>query len=233
MRGGHRQYNTTGMAIFKRLVDILRANINDMLERAEDPEKMLKLMISDMEEALRKATVATAQAMANERRLKAQYERAKALAEEWQSRAEEALQAGNEELALKAVQKKMEYENLAAGYERAYNEARAVTEKLRKQLDTLKVKLEEARTRYTTLIARKKAADVQKEFVKYAGGFGKDVFSKFDKMEERILREEEEAEALVELSRDSVEEEYERMTKERKAQAELEALKEKLGLKGG
>ncbi len=204
-----------------------------MLEKAEDPEKMLKLMIADMEEALRKATVATAQAIANERRLKAQYEKAKALAEEWQGRAEEALKAGNEDLALKAVQKKMEYESLASGYDRAYREAHEVSEKLRKQLDTLKLKLEEARTRYSTLIARKKAADVQKEFVKYAGGFGKDVFSKFDRMEERILREEEEAEALVELSKDTVEEEYEKMEKESKAQKELEALKAKLGLKGG
>lgn len=221
------------MAIFKRLADILRANINAMLEKAEDPEKMLKLIIADMEEALRKATVATAQAIANERRLKAQYEKAKTLAEEWQRRAEEALKAGNEELALKAVEKKVEYENLAAGYEKAYQEAHEVSERLRRELDTLKAKLEEARTRYTTLIARKRAADVQKEFAKYTGSFGGDVFGKFDKMEEKILREEEEAEALVELSKDSVEEEYERMSKEKRARSELEALKEKLGLKEG
>ena len=221
------------MAIFKRLADILRANINAMLEKAEDPEKMLKLIIADMEEALRKATVATAQAIANERRLRAQYEKARALAEEWQRRAEEALKAGNEELALKAVEKKVEYENLAAGYEKAYQEAHEVSERLRRELDTLKAKLEEARTRYTTLIARKRAADVQKEFAKYTGSFGGDVFGKFDKMEEKILREEEEAEALVELSKDSVEEEYERMSREKRARSELEALKEKLGLKEG
>jgi len=226
-------YNTTGMAIFKRLADILRANINAMLEQAEDPEKMLKLIVADMEEALRKATVATAQAIANEKRLKAKYEKALALAGEWQKKAENALKSGNEEMALKALDKKVEYESLAAQYEAAYKEAHQVSERLRKQLDELKAKLEEARTRYTTLIARKKAAEAQKEFVKYSGSFGGEVFGKFDKMEEKILRQEEEAKALADLSGDDIEEEYEKLEKRNRVQSELEALKEKLGMKEG
>ena len=215
------------------MADILRANINALLEKAEDPEKMLKLILSDMEEALRKATVATAQAVANERRLKAQYERAKALAEEWQRRAEEALRSGDEALAMKALKKKVEYEEKAARYEEAYREAHEVSERMRDQLEKLKAKLEEARTRYATLVSRKKAAEAQKTFAQYSGTFGGEVFSKFDKMEDRILREEEEAKALAELSSDTLEDEYEELMKEKKVQSELEALKEKLGLKGG
>ncbi len=221
------------MAIFKKLADILRANINALLEQAEDPEKMLKLIIADMEEALRKATVATAQAIANEKRLRSKYEKARALAEEWHKKAENTLKSGNEDLALKALDKKVEYESLAARYETAYKEAHQVAERLRKQLDELKAKLEEARTRYTTLIARKRAAEVQKEFVKYSGSFGGEVFGKFDKMEEKILRQEEEAKALVELAEDDVEKEYEELEKESRVQSELEALKAKLGIKEG
>ncbi|NPA80571.1 MAG: PspA/IM30 family protein, partial [Thermotogae bacterium] len=221
-----------GMAVFKRLTDILRANINALLEKAEDPEKMLRLIIADMEEALRKATISTAQAMANAERLKARYERAIALVEEWKRRAEEALKAGDEELAMRALEKKLEYESRAAQYLRAYKEAEAVSEKLRNQLDELKAKLEEARTRYTTLIARKKAAEVQKTFAEYTGGFGDEVFGKFERMEERILREEREAEALLELSKDDVEDEYERLERERKLREELEALKSRMKEEG-
>lgn len=206
----------------------MRANINALLEKAEDPEKMLKLIISDMEDALRKATSSTAKAIANARRLKAKYEQATELAKEWQVRAEEALKSGDEELAMKALEKKVEYEGQAQQYLKAYQEAEATVEKLRSQLEQLKAKLEEARTRYSTLIARKKAAEVQKSFAKYAGSFGNEVFSKFDRMEEKILREEEEAEALVDLTRDSVEKEYEEMLRKRKIQQELEALKKKV-----
>ncbi len=220
------------MAIFKRVMDILRANINDLLERAEDPEKMLKLIVQDMEEALQKATVATAQAVANARRLKAQYEKYKELSEEWQRKAEDALKQGDEDLARKCLAKKVEYDGLAKTYMNSYMEAEATAEKLKEQLEQLKVKLSEARSRYATLIAKSKSAEAQKQFAKMAGGFGKDVFSKFDKMEEKILRKEEEAKAMLELSEDDVEKEFEKLQKEKAVDSELEKLKEKLS-KGG
>ncbi|NPB04666.1 MAG: PspA/IM30 family protein [Thermotogae bacterium] len=220
------------MAIFKRLTDILRANLNALLERAEDPEKTLKLIISDMEEALRKATVATAQAVANERRLKAKYEQAYTLAQEWMRKAEEALKSGREDLAIKALEKKNEYESLATRYKVAYDEAHRTAEELKDQLDKLKAKLEEARTRYITLTSRHKAAKVQKEFAKYTGSFGEDVFGRFGEMEERIRMEEEEAKALVELSGDSLQEEYEELEKNRRIKEDLAKLKAKLKREG-
>ena len=82
------------MSIFHRISDILKANINDLLDRAEDPEKMVKQIIADMEEQVRDATEALGQAMASEKQAYAQLEKARSNSREWESKAKTALQAG-------------------------------------------------------------------------------------------------------------------------------------------
>lgn len=84
------------MSIFHRISDILKANINDLLDRAEDPEKMVKQIIADMEEQVRDATEALGQAMASEKQAYAQLEKARSNSREWESKAKTALQAGNQ-----------------------------------------------------------------------------------------------------------------------------------------
>ena len=88
------------MSIFNRISDILKANINDLLDRAEDPEKMVKQIIADMEEQVRDATEALGQAMASEKQAYAQLEKAKQNSREWEDKAKLAINAGNEELAV-------------------------------------------------------------------------------------------------------------------------------------
>ncbi|MBR3921206.1 MAG: PspA/IM30 family protein, partial [Oscillospiraceae bacterium] len=95
------------MSIFTRLGDLLRANINDLIDKAEDPEKMVKQIIQDMDRELVKSTQMLGKAMASERQLEKQMNDAKAKSADWENKAKLALQAGDQELAKKAVEEKL------------------------------------------------------------------------------------------------------------------------------
>ena len=220
------------MSIFKRMSDIIKANLNDLLDRAEDPEKMLKQMVIEMEQSVNKATLPVAQAIANEKSLERKLEKARKDKEDWEQKAVLALQSGREDLAKAALEKK-------AVCDRNYNDllpileqARQTSVKLRQQLDQLKNKLEEARTRQSTLIARSQAAKAQKQIAQSFSGVGTDAFSKFDKFESKIEQLEAEAQAFEQLAGEntSLEDEFKKLTSSSDVDAELLALKAKMGM---
>lgn len=192
------------MGIFSRISDIFKANVNDALDKMEDPEKMIKQMVIEMQEAIAKATSGLATAMAQEKKLERDYKTYQESATNWEQKAMQALQAGNEDLARKALQKKAEAEQQANQYKGMYESAAATTGKLKEQVDQLKAKLNEAKMKESTLIARSQAAKAQKQIAKQVGNFdATSSFSKFDKWEEKILKNEAEAQALGELGADS------------------------------
>ena len=131
------------MSIFARVSDIFKANVNEILDRMEDPEKMVKQMIIEMEEALVKATSALAKAMANERNLRKQQENALSQAKQWEEKAAMALKAGNADLAKQALSKKIIADGQAKQYDAMVGQASSVTSQRRSQLDTLKTRLEQ------------------------------------------------------------------------------------------
>ncbi|MDO1450083.1 PspA/IM30 family protein [Rhodocytophaga aerolata] len=188
------------MGIFSRIADIFKANINDTLDRAEDPEKMIKLMVVEMQEALTKSTSALAQAMGNEKRLERQYQQLQSSSEDMQSKAITALKAGNESLAKTALVKKSQVDTQLAQYKQMYESASATTAQMRAQVDKLKAKLDEARMKESTLIARSQQAKAQTQIAKSLGGFDDNAFAKFDKFEQKVLKSEAEAQAFTELS---------------------------------
>lgn len=188
------------MGIFSRIADIFKANINDTLDRAEDPEKMIKLMVVEMQEALTKSTSALAQAMGNEKRLERQYQQLQSSSEDMQSKAMTALKAGNESLAKTALVKKSQVDTQLAQYKQMYESASATTAQMRAQVDKLKAKLDEARMKESTLIARSQQAKAQTQIAKSLGGFDDNAFAKFDKFEQKVLKSEAEAQAFTELS---------------------------------
>ncbi len=147
------------MSIFHRISDILKANINDLLDRAEDPEKMVKQIIADMEEQVRDATEALGQAMASEKQAYAQLEKARSNSREWESKAKTALQAGNQELAKKALTSKVEIDKNVQSLQASYDQIAAQTSELHARVEVLRQKLEEARQRQNMLIARAKMAE--------------------------------------------------------------------------
>ena len=219
------------MSIFARVSDIFKANVNDMLDRMEDPEKMVKQMIIEMEEALVKATSALAKAMANERNLRKQQENALSQAKQWEEKAAMALKAGNADLAKQALSKKIIADGQAKQYDAMVAQASSVTSQLRSQLDTLKTRLDEARMKQTTLVARAQTAKTQKEFSTVMGSnVGQGAFAKFEKMEKKIEGMEAEAQAFSELSGDApADDPFKDMEKDMQLEAEMAKLMEKMG----
>lgn len=189
------------MAIFTRLADLLKANINDLIDKAEDPEKMLKQIIIDMEEQLDKATQGLGTVMASERQIKKQLETAQADSKLWEDRAKTALKAGNQDLAKQAVNNKLAADESIKKYQQMDDELTKQVDTVRGQVNILKSKLEEASTRQSMLVARAQVADARKNVAKAIGGIDSSgAFSKMDKMEKKISVEEAQADAAFEVS---------------------------------
>jgi DNA repair exonuclease SbcCD ATPase subunit len=112
------------MGFFKRISDIISANLNEMAEHFEDPETMLRQAIREMEESIGEVTGQTAKAMANEKTLSRELERNRAQSAQWQERAKKAVEAGDDALARKALARKNECEKLVAALEDQLTAAR-------------------------------------------------------------------------------------------------------------
>lgn len=192
------------MGFFKRMSDIFRSNVNDALDKAENPEKMIKLMVVDMKESITKSTAALAQAMAHTKQMERKMNFHKQKAAEWTEKAKAALGAGKEDLARQALSKKSVEDANTQQYESMFNQSSATTEKLKQQLEQLKQKYDEAKAKESMLIARSKNADAQAEMAKNIGGFNENSFANFDKFEEKILAKESEAEAYTEMGADDI-----------------------------
>lgn len=220
------------MGIFSRIADIFKANVNDTLDKAEDPEKMLKQMVLEMEESVNKATLAVANAIANEKSLERKLEKARNEKKDWEQKAIQALQASREDLAKAALEKKAIAERNIVDLEPIYQQARATSDKMRTQLNSLKAKLEEARSRQSTLIARSQAAKAQKQIAQSFSGVGSDAFSKFDKFEGKIEKLESEATAFEQLAGENtkLEDEFKMLSTSSNVDADLLELKAKLGM---
>jgi len=220
------------MSIFGRFAEIVKANINDLLDKAEDPEKMIKQMVIEMEEAVNKATMALGKAIANEKTLQRQIEQKKSKAEGYNSKAADAVKAGRDDLARKALERKSILVKSVGELDVAFIEAGKTTEILRTQVDKLKSKLEEARMRESTLIARAQAAKAKKEIAQSISGIGSDAFSGFERFEQKIEKQESEAEAFEELAADSdmsLDRELEQLDMNKTVDDELAKLKESMG----
>lgn len=189
------------MGIFQRLSDLLKSNINDLIDKAEDPEKMVKQIILDMQKELNKSTQALGKAVASERMAEKQYQNSQQISADWESKAKAALAAGNTELAKKALAKKVKADEDTASYKEMYETISKQTADIKEQVETLKSKLDEAKSRQAMLIARSQMADTQKNLAKSVGGFGASSSTeKFNRMEEKIIRKEAEADAFADIS---------------------------------
>ncbi|MDX9758664.1 MAG: PspA/IM30 family protein [Bacteroidota bacterium] len=213
--------------IFARISDIFKANINDLLDKAEDPEKMIKQMVLEMEEAVNKATTAVGSAIANEKMLEKQHAEKKKLAADWHERAVKAVNAGRDDLARQALEKKNMFDKAATDLEMPLAEAQQTATTMRSQLDQLKVKLDEARVRQGTLIARHQAAKAKKQISSSLAGIGDGAFANFDKYEQKVLKAESEAEAMSQIAGDStsLDEEFKKLEAGSSVEEELALLK--------
>jgi phage shock protein A len=189
------------MGIFERIKDLVKSNINDLIDKAEDPEKMLKQIIIDMEQGLDKAVEGLAQTMASEKQMARQLEAARQQSADWEAKAKLALGKGEQELAKQAVANKLKSDGNVQQYEKMHATLAAQVQTMRVQVDELKAKIEEARGKQAMLTARAQMADTQKQFAKSMSGTdSKSAFAKMEKMERKIEQSEAEAQAYAELN---------------------------------
>ena len=192
------------MSIFKRMSDIIGANVNDLLDKAENPEKMIKQILREMEQGIQTAKRSTADAIAAEKKLKKELEQNKRLASEWHNKAIQAVDADRDDLAKKALARKKEAENLLPSLAAQYAQAEEVCANMKRTLHALESRRAEARRRQTTLLVRKQAAKAQQVLARGTAigdaDKGLQAFSKFDAMERKIEDEEMKAEAMMELA---------------------------------
>jgi phage shock protein A len=221
------------MAIFERLGDLLKANVNDMLDKAEDPEKMVKQIIIDMEAQVNEATQGLGAAMGSEKQALKQLESAKASSADWNNKAKLALQSGNEELAKKALAQKASVDQSIVQFQAAYDTMSMQTAQLKDQVRQLKAKLEEARMKQNMLIARSKMADAQKGISTSLNSTDStSAFSKLEKMEQKVNAKEAEAQAFSEMAGESnsVADEFAALETENAVDDELAKLKAEMGI---
>ena len=221
------------MGIFSRIGDVLKANINDMIDRAEDPEKMVKQIILDLQKEVSKATQALGKAMASERIAKRQYEDAVKTSSDWEMKAKAALNAGEVDLAKKALSNKVKADENVKQYQQMYEQISAQTAQLREQVEALKSKLDEAKSRQAMLIARSQMAKTQKNLAQSVGGMdASSALDKFNRMEEKVTRQEAEAQAfsvMAGVTGSAEEKSFEQLQHDMDVDAELQRLMAEMG----
>jgi phage shock protein A len=221
------------MSLFKRLRNIAMANINDLLDKAEDPVKMLNQFLRDMEEDIAEAEAAVAKQIAIEKKLKQQVEESSEMVAKRENQALKALEAGNEDLARRALQDKKEHQAKLDDFTSQYENAKANADKLRAQLQEMKDEYGKMKNRKDALVARAEAAKAQKQINQAMSGFGQHNAAKgFERMEEKVLKMEAEAEASEDLRAGdrSLDDELESLERD-SVDDELAALKARLAEK--
>ena len=215
------------MGIFDRLATMIRSNLNDLISRAENPEKMLNQLVLDMRSQLAKAKQQVATAIADEKKL----------AEDWEKRAMLAVQEGRDDLAKQALLRHAEHMQNAAQLDETWRKHAAETEQLKNSLRALNDKIEEAKRKKNILIARQRRAEAQRRIQETMSSMSdKSAFETFERMTERIEETERKALAAAELSEelegDQLQRQFTQLEYKADADTQLLALKQRMGLLG-
>ena len=213
------------MRIFKRITDIIAANLNDLIENCENPEKMLRQAIREMETASGQAMDSAARAIAHERLLIRQLNEAKKAISQCLKAAEASVRKKDDVSAKRQLQSKLEHEKFADSLSEQVQQAKEVSSRLRNQVSAMRLKLNDAKQKMVDITARNRAAKAQLSFTSslntstsyYSAG------NHFDRIYTRIEQDEAETEALIEL----LETEESSSVLEEIINEELQALKEK------
>jgi phage shock protein A len=191
------------MGIFGRLGTLVKANVNDAISKAEDPEKILNQLILDMKDQLIEAKKQVAVSIADEKRLKKQLDNELHKSREWEKKAMMAVRANRDDLAKEALRRKAEHDSLAEEFKGQHEAQKAAADKLREQLRQLNNKIDEAKRKKNLLIAKKKRVEAQKKIQETMSSLSDtSAFDTFDRMSEKIDKMEAEVEAHAEIEDD-------------------------------
>lgn len=223
------------MGFLSRLAQLIKSNINDLINKSEDPEKMLNQVIVEMNQQMVEAKKQVAVAIADEKRLHKQFGDETKMSQEWESKAMLAVRSGDDGLAKEALLRKKEHDATAVQYQDQWQRQKTLTDQLKTALKALNNKIGEAQRKKSVLIARKRRAEAMKSIQEAMSGLSDaSAFETFDRMAERIEQMEAEAEAGVEVAEeytgDMLKHRFAELEATAGADVELEALKRKMGL---
>ena len=194
------------MAIFDRFLRLFKSNVNDMIDKAEDPEKMLKQIVEELNADLLQVKTQVASAIATEKQLYAKYQQFANEAEKWQQKAELAVDKGADDLAREALQRRSTAQQTADGFHQQWEDQKKSVAMLKDNLGKLESKISEAQTKKDLLIARSKRAEAEKRIQQTLSRSGSNnAMAAFDRMEAKVLDRESQAAAYGELANDSLE----------------------------
>ncbi len=220
------------MGLFDRISSIFKANVNHMLSKAEEPDKMLTQIVLEMNEQLAKTKQQVTAAIADEKRLEKQYKAGEEEAQEWERKATLALQKNNEVLAKEALARRNEHQNLASEYKVQWEKQKQAVDTLKESLGVLQRKIEEAGRKKNLLIARQKRAQAQKQIHETMTGLkDSNAFDSFARMEEKVEEVEARADAAAEMAETEdikLEDQFAELEKEGSLDDDLAALKSKI-----
>jgi len=216
------------MGIFSRLSDIINSNINSLLDKAEDPEKMIRMVIQEMEETLVEVRSTTAKIIADKKELARRNEKLAKQAQDWQQKAELALSKQREDLAKAALMEKAQVNEVIDLVKDDVRKLDESLDKLTREIEQLQVKLNDARARQKAMLMRHSAT--QSRHVVNSKLYSTNIdqaMNRFEHFERKIETMESEIEATV-IGKKGIAAEFEALEKEGKIEQELAALKSKL-----
>jgi len=218
------------MSILSRVRDLLSANINAMLDAAEDPEKMADEYLRQLNNELYEAKTSVAAAMADATKLNTKEAQYTAETEQWAAKAEAALRASNEELAKAALGRKVQAAKLAQQYKEQSDAQDQQVEQLQQALIQLETRIAETRAKKELIVAKKNRAATQEAIQRTVRGLGNiSAMDKLDQLEERVDDRLAKADAMSKLESGTLENKFRDLERDSEVESELEELKKKLG----
>lgn len=219
------------MSILGRITDLISANVNSMLDRAEDPEKMANEYLRQLTNELYEVRTGVATAMADEMRLEQRRVSEFGEVTQWQSKAEAALRAGDEELAKAALARRGQAQRLAEQYQQQETAQEEQVNAMQDALVQLETRIAEVKAKKELIIAKKNRAQTQQALQRTAQRMGQvSAIDKLDQLEERVDQDLNKAEAMARLEQGSLENRFANLQEQTEVDAELAELKRKLGM---
>ncbi len=218
------------MSIFSRFADIVSSNINSLLDKAEDPEKMIRLILQEMEDTLVEVRTNSAKAIADKKELARRVESVEAQIEEWQQKASLAVSKVREDLARAALIEKQKLQKMIKGLHTEQTLVEETIDKLTGEISKLEAKINETRAKQQALVIRRETAGSRRDVQKHLHtGRTNEAFSKFEQYERKIDKLEAEADSY-ELSGNakSLDQEFAELQANDEIEQELQKLKEQM-----
>lgn len=217
------------MGLMDRIGRVVKANLNSLVGNAEDPEKVLEQIVMDMQEDLIQMRQAVAQAIATQKRTERQWKQSEATSEEWQRRAQLALQKGDETLAREALVRRQPYLETAQSFRQQIEQQSQVVNKLKQDMHVVERKLAEAKTKKDMYIARARSAKASQQINEMMGKFNpQGSLAAFERMEEKVNQLEARAEVWSGLEADDVEKKFAALEGGSNVDSELATMKAQL-----